>query len=272
MTTPSTTAPDTSASVDAPAVLLERKDDIVVLTLNNPARRNAYSAEMKDLLMQHFTELMADKSCGAIVLTGAGGNFCAGGDVKQMRDRSVVEMRQFMALSQNLIRLIVTGPKPVIAAVEGLAFGAGLALACASDHVVAARNARFCAVFMRIALLPDVLLRWTLSQRVGPAKAQELITLADEFDGESAHRLGVANRLTESGGALEEALRVARRYADLPSLTFALNKVAYFEGTHTFELAARSELRYHPVVKLTDDHREAVAAFKEKRKPKYRGS
>lgn len=171
-------------------VKLDRDGRIAILTMNNPGQMNAFSMEMKAGLQEHFSALMEDDACRAIILTGAGGQFSAGGDIKQMKERSVLGWRLFMSNTQRLVKTIVTGPKPVIAAVEGNAYGAGLALACASDCVVASRTAKFCAVFMRLAQLPDTALRWSLSQRVGPARAQELITLATVFD--ARKRIGSA--------------------------------------------------------------------------------
>ena len=254
-------------------VLAEQDDNgIVVLTLNNPSRRNAYSMEVKQGLRTLLPELMDDPTCRAIVLTGAGGNFSAGGDISQMRDRSIVEMRRFMEVSHEIVLQMTRGPKPVIAAVEGLAYGAGLSLACASDYVVAARDARFCAVFMRIGILPDVGLRWTLTRRTGPGKAQELITLTDEVAGPEAERIGIANKICEPGAALTEALAMAERFIAIPPVAFALNKAAYFSGAPTLEAAVESELSYQPILKLTNDHREAVKAFRDKRKPMFTGS
>lgn len=253
-------------------VKLDWNEEVATVTMNNPGQMNAFSMEMKAGLQERFSSLMEDPKCRAIILTGAGGNFSAGGDIKQMKDRSVVEMRLFMDNTQRLVKTIVTGPKPVIAAVEGNAYGAGIALAACCDCVVASRTAKFCAVFMRLAQLPDTALRWSLSQRVGPAKAQELITLATAFDGEEALRLGMANRLAEPGSLMKSALKAARRYGAVPPVAFALNKIAYVEGTSSFEGVLRGELAYHPIAKLTNDHREAVAAFKEKRKPRFTGT
>jgi len=254
-------------------VLAEQDENgIVVLTLNKPERRNAYSMEVKQGLIALLPELMDDPNCRAIVLTGAGGNFSAGGDVSQMRDRSIIEMRRFMEVSHDIVLQITRGPKPVIAAVEGLAFGAGLSFACASDYVVAASNARFCAVFMRLGILPDVGLRWTLTRRVGPSKAQELITLTDEVVGAEAERIGIANKICEPGSALEVAIKMAKRFIEIPPIAFALNKAAYFDGAASLSAAVQSELAYQPILKLTNDHREAVSAFREKRKAVFTGT
>jgi enoyl-CoA hydratase/carnithine racemase len=254
------------------AVLKETNaQGLVTLTINNPARRNAYSAEVKDALSELVPSLMDDDACRAIVLTGAGSHFSAGGDISQMRERSPIEMRRFMEVSHRIVRQLTAGPKPVVAAVEGYCYGAGFALALACDYVVASRDARFCAVFMRIGLLPDVGLRWTLTRRVGPAKAQELIMLTTEVGGEEAARIGIANSTAEPGQALAEGIAIAERLAGIPPLAFALNKAAYSNGTATLKEAIQNELSYQPLLKLTSDHREAIKAFREKRKPVFTG-
>ena len=115
-------------------------------------------------------------------------------------------------------------------------------------------------------------MRWTLTRRTGPGKAQELITLTDEVVGEEAVRIGIANKICEPGSALTEAMAMAERLIAIPPVAFALNKAAYFSGAPTLEAAIESELSYQPILKLTNDHREAVKAFRDKRKPMFTGS
>ena len=177
---------------------LVRHGNIATLTINNIARRNAISDPIRTALFDHLNELMYDSSCRAIVLTGAGGYFSAGGDVKYMKERaalnpSFIERRLMMWLSDahQIIRLLAQGPKPVVTAVEGPAFGAGLALALASDVTVASRSARFCAAQILRGLAPDVGLYHFLSERAGPGRARELLLSGREFDAEEALRHGV---------------------------------------------------------------------------------
>jgi enoyl-CoA hydratase/carnithine racemase len=145
-----------------------------------------------------------------------------------------------------------------------------LALAC--DYVVAASNAKFCSAFAKVALIPDVGLLWTLPQRVGMAKAKELITLAVEFDGDEAGRLGVANRVAEPGAALTAALEVAHRYAEMAPVAFALAKAAFADGSvNSLEGAMRAEIDSQSTLRKTGDHRAAAQAFLEKRKAKFTG-
>jgi len=245
--------------------LVRRDGTVGVVTMNHPQRRNVYSVPMKQALLDQVVALMDDSVCRVIVLTGAGGNFSAGGDISEMRDREAVEMREYMRKSHQLVELITRGPKPVVAAVEGYAYGAGMSLACVCDFLVASTTAKFCAAFIRIGLLPDMGLRWTLAQRVGPAKARELIALAEEIEGAEAARIGLVNRLTEPGEALPAAIALAGRLAKRSPTALALLKASFAHECSTLDDALRMEIDYQLVVKQTQDHKEAVKAFLEKR-------
>jgi enoyl-CoA hydratase/carnithine racemase len=214
---------------------------------------------------------MADAEVRAIVVTGAAGHFCAGGDISEMKERTLLENRERWNLVTALIRLIALGPKPVVAAVEGSAMGAGLSLAALSDYLVTARDAKFGAAFVKMGLLPDMGALWSVQQRVGPAKAREILGLARSFDGTEAARIGLANELVEPGQALARALAVAQEYAALPPVATALLKSAQAQGTDSLEAAIRSEVEFQAVAMGSGDHAEAVRAFAEKRAPKFEG-
>ena len=135
----------------------EMTDAIVVLTIHNERARNALSRSIILDLTQRLEHAMQDKACRAIVITGAGGTFCSGGDISGMTaERQLIDSRIWMKTAHRLIMQVINGEKPVIAAVEGFAFGAGLSLAAASDYMVVAENAKLCASFARIGLIPDL--------------------------------------------------------------------------------------------------------------------
>jgi len=253
-------------------VHLERRDDIAILTIDYPERRNAYAIGVKQGLLARMTELMDDKATRAIVLTGAGGHFCAGGDISQMKQLDLLEMRSNLEISHKLARIMVNGPKPLVAAVEGFAYGAGMSLATACDYVVASASSRFCCAFVRIGLAPDVGLRYTLTQRVGPAKAKELSMLGSEVDSAEALRIGLANQVVPAGEALPAAVEVAKRFAQRPPISLGLIKASFARDNGSLDDVLRSELDYQPVLKLTNDHKEAAKAFLEKRKPVFTGT
>ena len=252
-------------------VPLTRDGAVTVLTLSYPARRNAFGLQMRTQLCERLEAAMANPELRAIVLTGAGGHFCAGGDISEMAPLSVLQNRERWELITRLIRLIAYGPKPVVAAVEGSAMGAGLSIASLADYAVAARDAKFGAAFAKMGLLPDMGALWSLQHRVGRAKAREILGLARVFDGAEAGRIGLANEVTEPGAALARAIAVAHDYALLPPLANALLKSALAQGADSLDAAIRSEVEYQAMAKDSQDHAEAVRAFMEKRAPKFQG-
>lgn len=226
-------------------VPITRHGGVCVLTMTYPERRNAFSLRMRLTLQERFQQLMyADAECRAIVLTGAAGSFCAGGDLSEMKDWTLIDGRRVFDESRNIIRLMATGPKPVVAAVEGPAFGAGLSLACAADYVVAAPETRFCAAFIKVGLMPDTGVFWTLPRRVGAGKSRELMMLATEVDGVEAKRIGLVNQLAERGQALVAAIAVAEQMARQPRDALAYLRAAWGQGGETPDGALRAEVDY----------------------------
>lgn len=251
-------------------VLLERDGDVVTLTLHNPGKMNAFSQGMRDRLIELLGALNGDPTCRAIVVTGHGEHFSAGADLAGFEERTVRECRVRMKRgSARLMREMVAGAKPMIAAVEGNAYGAGLALACACDHVVASASAKFCCAFTRVGFLPDLGLLHTLPHRVGTARAKQLIALADVIDAERAQRLGIADELAPTGGALAAARALARRYADGPPLAFEMVKNVLARG---LEAMIQAETDLQPMLWLSEDHREGKRAFAERRPPRFSGT
>jgi enoyl-CoA hydratase/carnithine racemase len=243
---------------------------IAIVTLNYPQRRNAFSLKMREALYAHLERLMHhDDSCRAIVLTGADSTFCAGGDISEMRPRKVLEYRQRNELPLDIFRLIVQGPKAVVGAVEGVAFGAGLSLAAACDYVVTSSAARYASAFVKVGLLPDTGLYWSLAQRVGGGLARELMLSAREFDGIEAGEIGFANQVVQPGEALNAAMNVAQQYAELPAVATAHLKAALATGIRTLDDAIETEVNLQPILRRSREHQEAVSAFVEKRKPVF---
>lgn len=250
-------------------VLVDRHEDLVTLTLHNPARKNAFSAAMRDRLAALLAELNDDPQCRAIILTGSGGEFSAGADLAGFGETSVRACRSRLRRGgMPLMRQMIAGTKPLVAAVEGHAFGAGLALACACDHVVAADGAKFCCAFTRVGFMPDMALLHSLPHRVGMARAKQLIALADVIPAERAERLGLVDERVNDGDALAAARAVARRYADGPPLAFEMVKSVCARG---LEDLLRAELDLQPMLWLSEDHEEGKRAFAERRKPRFQG-
>ncbi len=253
--------------------------DIAILTINNEARRNALSPPVRQDMMRHLEALMAERKCRGIVMHGAGAHYSAGGDVKGMKDRTARGM-DFMerrinqspdALSHRIVTALVSGPKPVVQAVEGVALGAGLAYALAGDYTVAASNARFAGSQVLRGLCPDGGFYYLLTARCGPGRARELLLSGRNFTAQEAERYGIVHQVVEPGQALQAGIEACRRFAAVPPLAFALTKAAMTHNYHTLEDCFRAEQNYQPIVGLSRDHKESVAAFLEKRKPVFNG-
>jgi enoyl-CoA hydratase/carnithine racemase len=257
--------------MDEAPILLSREGAIAVLTLNNPARLNAVGLAMREALFDALTALGADDACRAIVLTGAGGNFTAGGDISEMRPREIIEGRMRVELSTRIFRAMVTSPKPVIAAIEGMAFGCGVSFAAASDYAIAARDTRFSCAFVKVGLMADFGAIWSLARRVGHRKAMELCAFAEPFGAEAAMQMQLVNRLCEPGQALGAALEAAEKFAASPPVAMALLKSALNTGADSLEQAIATEMDYLPLLMKTEDFAEATLAFREKRKPRFTG-
>ncbi|TDN59252.1 enoyl-CoA hydratase/isomerase family protein [Paraburkholderia sp. BL10I2N1] len=256
-------------------VQVRHEGDVAVVAMNYPQRRNAFSMKMRVALTDAFQRLFhEDAATRAIVLTGTGGHFCAGGDLSEMQAGTppLLELRERIAVGVRLFRLIYTGTKPVVAAVEGTCFGAGLSLAAACDLTVSSSAAKYCCAFAKVGLLPDTGLLWTLPQKVGGGKARELMLKADVIDAATALRIGLVNQTAEPGGALDAALELATRFASYPPVTLALLKASLVNSGNSIEDAWRLEVDLNPLTRQTSDHTEAVAAFMEKRKPVFTGS
>jgi 2-(1,2-epoxy-1,2-dihydrophenyl)acetyl-CoA isomerase len=259
-------------STPADAVLVAVEDRVMTVTLNAPAMRNAISAPgVREGLTAAAERFFAEPALHVLVLTGAGGAFCSGGDLNRLKEMDEIGLRRSLERSAWLYRQIILGEKPVIAAVEGAAYGAGLGLAIACDVVVAARDARFCASFVRIGGMPDAALFWSLPWRVGPARARQLMMFGDEVGGAEAVGIGLADRLVEPGAALAEARRLARRLADGPPLSIRRIKTSIRRAPMDLEAALQLQLDNAPSLFASEDFREGASAFLEKRKPVFTG-
>lgn len=247
-------------------VLVSRDGAIVTLTLNWPERRNALSVAMRHRLADAIEEAEADRSVRALILTGTGEHFCAGGDLTGMHVESVAEGRERMRHAHRLIRLMVAARMPIVAAIEGWCAGAGISLACASDHVVAGAEAKFLASFGKVGLLPDLGLLHTLPARVGQARAREMLLFAEAVDAPRAEAIGLADRVVPAGTALAAARERAAVLGALAPMTLALTKAVLADG---LEEALARERDLQSALYLTPDHAEGKAAFLEKRPPRF---
>jgi len=253
-----------------------RADGVATLTLNRPDRLNALSTQITDDLLEALPRLAADAAVGAIVLTGAGRAFCAGGDVKRMAaetaprssEEDVARLRSRMEIS----RLLHEIPKPIIAMVNGPAAGAGLAMALACDMRIAGQSARFVTAFAKVGFSGDFGGSYFLSKLVGTGKARELYFTAEPLDAAQALALGVANRVVPDAELANVTMDFARKLAKGPRIALGLMK-QNFNAAETGTLAALLDLEARRQVETgqTADHKEAARAFVEKRAPVFTG-
>lgn len=253
-------------------VHMERKAGVLQLTIDVPALRNSMAAPgVLEGLLAGLDELENDKELHCAVLTGAGGTFCSGGDLRQLADSTEAETRARMQANASLYRRIALSEKLLIAAVDGPAYGAGLGLATCCDLIVAGETARFCSVFVRVGAMPDAGLFWSLPRRVGVTKARQMMLFAEEIDSAEAVAIGLADRCAESGSALLVAHEMAQRLVRGPGRAFSRIKAGLCEAQMGMEQALAFQLEHAPGLFASEDFKEGAAAFFEKRKPVFRG-
>ena len=240
--------------------------DIAVMTLNSPATRNAFSLRMREQMFTLLEEMQGHGQCRALVLTGAGNTFCAGGDMREMRRRGILEARNRMELPTRLFKMLVAGRIPVVAAVEGHAAGAGLSLVAASDYAIASSEAKFSCAFINVGLIPDVGGIWSLLRKIGQRQTFELCAFAEPFDAQKAQRIGLINDICSPGEALDRAITVAHRLAKQPPLAMALLKSALSVGSDTLDQAINTEISHLATLMGSDDYAKAIDDFERRRR------
>lgn len=247
-----------------------------LLTLNRPDSFNALNNELKEALITAFRQAAADDSVRAVVVTGAGKSFCAGQDLKE--HIALIQADDPAPLStveehyNPLVRAVTTMPKPVIAAVHGSVAGAGASLAYACDLRVASSEAKFLMAFANVGLSSDTGVSWTLPRLIGYGRAMEMLLLAEPVVAEEALRIGMINRVVETGTAARAATELAERMATGPTSAYARIKEAMLAAAaEGLDEALEVEAGTQVEAGRTADHREAVAAFVDKREPHFGG-
>jgi 2-(1,2-epoxy-1,2-dihydrophenyl)acetyl-CoA isomerase len=269
--------PNIEGERSMPDILTHIENRVATITLNRPEKLNALS---RDLIAQS-TALLRDWSrdpeIGAIVLTGAGRAFCAGGDVSSMAregdaaetlEQQVDGLRQ----AQELSWLLYNIPKITIAAVNGFAMGAGLGICLSCDLRIASEQAKFGTAYAKVGFGGDFGTTWLLARYVGAPKAKELFFLADILDAAEAHRLGLVNRIAPHDDLTSQVTEIAARIAHGPLTSYRYMKANVNLAQSTdFRTLLDREAETHLRCGMTEDHKEGVRAFLEKRAPKFTG-
>jgi 2-(1,2-epoxy-1,2-dihydrophenyl)acetyl-CoA isomerase len=262
--------------MDAP-VLVEERDGYRILTLNRPDRLNAFNKAQHAALRTAIDGADSDATCRALVLTGAGRGFCTGQDLAD-RQASMAAgetpdlARTLEAFYNPLVRRIRGLRMPVIAAVNGIAAGAGANLALACDIVLAARSATFLQAFARLGLIPDSGGTWLLPRLVGTARARALALLAEPIGAEQAEAWGMIHRAVDDASLMGEASDLAARLATQPTFALAQIKRALDAAeTNTLDAQLDLERDLQGACGRSPDYREGVGAFFEKRPPRFTG-
>lgn len=258
-----------------PVLLVDARDGWVKLTLNRPTRLNAFDEALHVALAEALDDIAANDAVRAVLLTGAGRGFCAGQDLSAVptapdgrHDLGSVVTRFYNPLIMRLRRL----ERPIVCAVNGVAAGAGANIAFACDIVLAARSAKFIQAFAKIGLVPDSGGTWTLPRLVGDARARALMMLGEPVTAEQAEAWGAIWKVCDDDALMAEAERLTAHLATQP--TFALGQTKrLLNGSSTTDLADQldGELDAQRACGATPDYTEGVAAFTEKRTPRFTG-
>lgn len=257
-------------------LLYEVRDQVALVTLNRPDRMNSIGGSMKSDLQRAFLELARkDEAVRVVVITGAGDKaFCAGADIKE-RAGSALPLPEYhlrQKATHELFRSIETFEKPVIAAINGVALGGGLEIALCADIRIAARHAKLGLPEARIGALPAAGGTQRLPRLIGPGWAKQLMLTCDHISAEQALRIGLVNEVTEAGDVLPTALAMARRIANNAPLSLRFIKHAIDTGLQVGIDAGLEYERYAAaIVVSSEDRKEGMRAFVEKRKPVFRG-
>lgn len=250
-------------------VLYETKGAVATITLNRPEARNAYTDAMVVELIESLDRAERDAGVHVVVLTGAGSSFCAGGDLKAMRDRTgmfagdPVELRdQYLQGLQRVTRRFNSFEKPVVAAVNGAAIGAGLGLALCCDLRIASENARFGSTFAKVGLIPGDGGAYLLTRVVGFARALELVMTARVLDAHEALAMNLVTRVVSPDRVLEEAYAMAEQIAALPPKAIRMSKTALYRCVdRDLETSLQITAALQGLIQCTDEHEEAVESL-----------
>jgi enoyl-CoA hydratase/carnithine racemase len=256
-------------------ILYETADHVATLTFNRPERRNALSPVMLDEMAAAVRAAQADDDARVLVITGAGRAFCAGGDTKSMAEVAggpVPANREQVGQIQEVQLLLRRFPKPIIAAVNGAAYGAGLDLACGADFRLASDTATFCEVYVRLGLAPGGGGAWLLPRLVGFTNALDMILSGEPIHADTALRIGLVSRVVPAEALAAATQEFAQRFVLSAPRGVQVAKRAVYRGLEMSMEAALDFIRPQiSALRQTEDHKEGLRALRERRPPRFEG-
>ncbi|RAK37975.1 enoyl-CoA hydratase [Actinoplanes lutulentus] len=260
----------------ADSLLVDRTDAVATLTLNRPDAMNSFTVDLKEALRDTLAQLESDRSVRAIVLAGAGGAFSAGQDLREhatLLESGSTDLNTVQVHYNPIAQRLASMPKPVIAAVRGMAAGAGASLSLLADFRIGGPSTKFLMAFANVALAGDSGISWSLPRIVGHAKAVELLLLAQPVKAEEAYRIGLLTRLQEDDEqVLPAAQELASRLAAGPTVAYgAIKRELSIGDAGTLSDALAAEAQAQSICGGTEDHKAAVSAFLNKQKPVFNG-
>lgn len=253
-------------------VIISNVDSVRIISLNRPERKNALDLDDRVALLSALRNADADESCRAIVLTGNDQIFSAGGDISSMSSDDPELARKRLDLVGDVARQLVYSRTPIVSAVEGGAYGLGLSLTCASDLVIAADDAKFCASFGKIGLIADTGLFYSLQERAGKAKARRLLLTAETITAHDALHFGVVDETTSVGAALERATEVATKLAARSVPAVASTRHILSQADQGLEALLQAETEHQVELLMGPDFAEGRAAFFARRNPDFKAT
>jgi 2-(1,2-epoxy-1,2-dihydrophenyl)acetyl-CoA isomerase len=258
------------------SLLVDRTDAVVTLTLNRPDAMNALDVGLKEALRDTLAGLATERSCRAIVLAGSGGAFCVGQDLREhaeLLESGRTDLDTVRVHYNPIAQRLASMPQPVVAAVRGMAAGAGASLALLADFRIGGPATRFLMAFAKVGLAGDSGISWSLPRIVGHARAVEMLLLAEPVAAAEAHRAGLLSRLLDDDEqVLPAAQELAARLAAGPTVAYgAIKRELSIGDAGTLSDALAAEAQAQSICGATDDHRAAVQAFVAKQKPTFQG-
>jgi len=257
------------------AIILEVAEKVATITLNRPDKMNAMDEQLRDDLIDAIDKVAQDDTVGAVIITGAGRAFCAGGDLSLPIFNMTGQpgkIKQSLQEANRIPLSLRNMSKPVIAAVNGAAVGFGHSLALACDIIISSEEAKYGQVWTTVGYHPDTGSSYFLPRLIGTAKACELIFTGKVVDAREAEKIGMVNMVVPAESLMETAGKLANKLAHGPSVAIGLAKSSIYNGLNmTMEQALNYELEAAILTLHTEDQKEGINAFKEKRKPEFKG-